>query len=137
MSVDRTVQENEWREKLQDQTDPELIESFNREVGNSGSGYARSLYSRCLIDEISNRKRDFSVISEDGYCISYANKVILIWNKLVIDENQTKVPDTTNVRGIIYDPSEEDDAGLKRKRDGYRTQEQRQKGEENSPDFKS
>lgn len=99
MPIDRTVQENEWKKRFQEQTDQELIESFNREVGNSGSGYARSLYSRCLMDEMSNRKRDFSVISEDGYCISYVNKVILIWNKLVIDQNQTnKLPDTTNVR---------------------------------------
>ena len=135
MPIDRTVQENEWKKRFQDQTDQGLIESFNREVGNSGSGYARSLYSRCLMDEMLNRERDFSVISEDGYSISYANKVILVWNKLVVDQNQiNKTPDIINVVEIIYDTPEEDEAGLKRKRDGYRTQEKRQKEKGTSSD---
>lgn len=47
-------------------TDEQLVDRFNREVGNQGWGNARGYFVQCLIQQFAKRQIDYSSISTDG-----------------------------------------------------------------------
>jgi len=73
----------ECREKLQKMSDDQLIEVFNKDVGNSGWVGARARFHSALREEFENRGFDFSGIGNKNK-LSFANKIILIDKKIVI-----------------------------------------------------
>ncbi|MFD1016890.1 hypothetical protein [Winogradskyella rapida] len=60
-------------------SDKEVVESFNSQVGNPGSGVAKSSYLSAIKSQFIKREIDFSEIS------GYTKKVILKGKKLYID----------------------------------------------------
>ena len=70
--------EQEHREKLQSQTDEELITSFNREVGNKGRTSTRAVYLSLLHEEFVRRGFDCSVIENPDKGFSYAHHIVLM-----------------------------------------------------------
>jgi len=69
-------------EKLQKMTDEQLIDLFNKDVGNPGWVGARASFHSALYKEFENRGFDFSVIGNKN-SLSFANKVTLIGKKIV------------------------------------------------------
>ena len=53
-----------WRQDLAAESDLQLVESLNREVGNNGWVGARAVYLRVLWDELHARELDFSSVGE-------------------------------------------------------------------------
>ena len=62
-----------------------LVESFNRQVGNWGWTSARAAHDMALIAELKRRGIDMSAIY-DGQSVSFARRVVLDNNRLVIAE---------------------------------------------------
>lgn len=52
----------DWSQALAAQTDPQLVGSLNRQVGNNGWVSARATYLRALSDELLARGFDFSAV---------------------------------------------------------------------------
>jgi uncharacterized membrane protein (UPF0127 family) len=67
----------ETRKSFQKETKSELIDSFNREVGNRGWGYARSLYLHEMRCEMERRGWDISRITSKSGGFSLNRKVEL------------------------------------------------------------
>ena len=66
----------EYVERFKAYSDLDIIAAFNREVGNSGWGTARSGYLSAIRHEFKRREIDISSISSDNG-ISYRRKVSL------------------------------------------------------------
>jgi hypothetical protein len=66
----------EFREQLESYTDDELIDRFNDEVNNGGSGTARFSFLAALHHEFIRRGFDYSEIG-DANSISFKHKVTL------------------------------------------------------------
>lgn len=66
-----------------DYTDTELVNAFNGQVGNRGSGPAKMSYLRAIRTQLIKRKIDFSVVG-DKEGLSYARKVFLKGNKMYL-----------------------------------------------------
>lgn len=64
---------------------PSLIESFNRQVGQRGFNSARVAHDYALIEELIRRGIDTSAVF-DGRSVSFANRVFLENNRLVIEK---------------------------------------------------
>jgi hypothetical protein len=64
--------------------DAEIIEAFNKQVGNTGWTTSRGIYLSALHKELDNRGFDFSAIGTSN-SLSFKNKVILIGKKVEID----------------------------------------------------
>lgn len=64
---------------------PSLIESFNRQVGQRGFNSARVAYDYALIEELIRRGIDTSAVF-DGRSVSFAHRVVLEDNRLVIEK---------------------------------------------------
>jgi hypothetical protein len=75
----------EYKERFRVMDDEQLIDAFNREVGNSGWTSSRAAYLAALHDEFHNRNYDCSDIDGDSGT-SLKNKIKLIGKKLVIEE---------------------------------------------------
>ncbi len=69
------------------QTDEELTQAFNREVGNKGWTFARSVYLSCLQEALSLRNIDISVICDKPDRFSLHQKVKLVNKSFVFLEN--------------------------------------------------
>jgi hypothetical protein len=54
----------QWRQDLAAKTDLQLVDSLNREVGNSGWVSARAVYLKVLWDELHARGLDFSAVDD-------------------------------------------------------------------------
>ncbi len=74
--------ENELRKRFNEsfdsQTDEELVQSFNREVGNKGWTFARSVYLSCLREALFQRTIDISVVSNESGGLHLDKQVKLI-----------------------------------------------------------
>jgi hypothetical protein len=77
---------NEFRETMQKATDQELVNYFNKEVGNTGWGNARSYYLAALREEITKRDMDSSIIIHEGG-LSLKRNVKLSNGKLEFDDS--------------------------------------------------
>ena len=71
----------ECKEKLQKMSDEQLIDSFNKDVGNLGWVGARARFHSALHEEFESRGFDFSVIGNKN-SFSFANKISLIGKKI-------------------------------------------------------
>ena len=69
---------------LSKETNKELVQSFNREVGNPGWVITRSYYLRALREEFYGRNIDFSKAINDSGGFKLSKKVRLDNNKLVL-----------------------------------------------------
>ena len=58
-------------------SDQEVINSFNKEVGNTGWVAARAHFLKALINQFESREIDYSIIKNEN-TISFAKKVFLI-----------------------------------------------------------
>ena len=66
-------------------SDQELIEDFNREVGNDGWVSARAAFLAALHDEFNNREYDYAIIGcRQG--LSFARKVRLEGKRIVLQD---------------------------------------------------
>jgi hypothetical protein len=75
----------EYKEKFKNMNDEQLIDSINGQVGNSGWGNARMLYTSALHKELENRNLDYSDIGNKE-ALSFAKKVKLVGKKLEISK---------------------------------------------------
>jgi hypothetical protein len=73
----------EYLEEFKKMADDEVIEAFNKEVGNPGWTTSRANYLGALRQEFDNRKYDCSVITQGGG-LSLNNKVRLVDKKFEI-----------------------------------------------------
>lgn len=76
----------EFQERFNAMSDDELIDAFNREVGNPGWTSSRVTYLSLLHEEFKKRHFDYSVIGSVGG-LSLNKKVKLIDKEIVFDEN--------------------------------------------------
>ena len=53
-----------WRRDLAAETDLQLVDLLNREVGNNGWVSARAVYLKVLWDELLSRELDFSAVDD-------------------------------------------------------------------------
>ena len=67
--------------------DEQLVDAFNREVGNSGWTGSRASYLSALHEEFENRNYDYSAIGGKG-SLSLKKKVRVTGNKILLDELQ-------------------------------------------------
>ena len=65
-------------------TDAEIIEAFNKQVGNTGWTTSRGIYLSSFHKELDNRGFDFSAIGTNN-SLSFKNKIILVGKKVEID----------------------------------------------------
>ena len=81
---------NEFRETMQNATHQELVNFFNKQVGNTGWGSARSYYLAALREEITKRDMVSSLIIHAGG-LRLSRKVKLSNGKLVFDDADIQV----------------------------------------------
>ncbi len=73
----------EYLEKFKKMDDKQLIDSFNREVGNPGWTNSRASYLSALHQEFNDRGYDYSDIGSTG-SLSLKNKIELLDKKIKI-----------------------------------------------------
>ncbi len=83
MSNDRKTLYQEYQDRFRGMSDEELIDAFNREVGNSGWTGARASYLAALHREFGRREYDYSAIG-DARSLSFNKKVRLLGRKIVV-----------------------------------------------------
>jgi hypothetical protein len=71
-----------FKRRMENYSDEELIEAFNREVGNPGWVSARAAYLAAIHDEFKKRGYDYSAIGNEKE-LSFAKKVKLAGKKVV------------------------------------------------------
>ena len=76
---------NEFAARFAASSLPSLIESFNRQVGQRGFNSARVAHDHALIEELIHRGIDTSAVF-DGRSVSFAHRVVLEDNRLVIEK---------------------------------------------------
>ncbi len=86
MSFEKELKKR-FNESFHSQPDEELVQSFNREVGNKGWTFARSVYLFCLRKELSERNIDISVICDEPNKFNLHKKVKLVNKSFVFLEN--------------------------------------------------
>lgn len=72
----------EFQNQFEEYSDEKMIEVFNRQVYNSGTGSVRMAYLGAIRDAFNRRGFDYSAIGGET-CISYMNKVKLVDKKIV------------------------------------------------------
>jgi len=78
---------NEFEKRLKGLSNEELVNSFNKEVGNSGWGTARGTYLAAIHDEFKKREFDYSEIG-DSSSLSFKEKIYLKdEKKLTVEDN--------------------------------------------------
>ena len=75
----------EFRTKFIGLSNKDLIQAFNREVGNPGWTSARAAYLTALHQEFEDRGLDYSLIGNKTK-LSFAKRVKLVGNKIVPTE---------------------------------------------------
>jgi hypothetical protein len=88
--VDHEKTHKEFQERFHAMSDQELIEVFNREVGNPGWTSSRATYLALLREEFERRKFDHSAVTGNGG-LSLKQKVKLVGGKLIIEEDSGAV----------------------------------------------
>lgn len=73
----------EYLEKFKKMDDKQLIDSFNREVGNPGWTNSRANYLSALHQEFNDRQCDYSEIGDDSK-LSLKSKICLLGKKIKI-----------------------------------------------------
>jgi hypothetical protein len=81
--------ENEFTIRLRAMSDNELIDAFNKDVGNPGWVAARGRFHAALREEFIKRGFDFSAIGND-ISISFNNKIVLKEKIIQIVEESTQ-----------------------------------------------
>lgn len=71
----------EYFSKFDSFSDKEIVEAFNGQVGNQGSGTAKMSYLRAIKSQFEKRNFDFSEVGNNQK-MSYRNKVHLKGKKL-------------------------------------------------------
>lgn len=75
-----------FRERFASESDQELIEAFNSQVGNNGWVRSRGLFLRALHEEFEKRGLDYSGIG-NANGLTVKNKVKLVGKKIeLLDE---------------------------------------------------
>lgn len=74
---------NNFRERLEKVSNPGLIYCLNEQVGNPGSGVAKSAYLKAIHDQLDLRRIDYSEIG-NSQSLSFAKRVLLKDNKLTL-----------------------------------------------------
>ncbi len=77
----------EYKKILKSKTGEQLIEAFNREVGNPGWASSRASYLAALHDEFEEHRYDYAEIG-DKYELSLARKVKLVGKKIRADKSK-------------------------------------------------
>lgn len=77
----------EYQLRFDSFTDEEIIEAFNSQVGNGGTGTAKMTYLRAIRSQLIKRNIDFSEVGDER-TMSYKRKVNLNGKKIVIVENK-------------------------------------------------
>ncbi|MEH6746459.1 MAG: hypothetical protein V7670_06460 [Maribacter arcticus] len=72
---------DEYNLRFDDYSDTELVDAFNGQVGNGGSGTAKLSYLRAIKSQLIKREIDFSET------VGYTKKVILKDKKMYLVEN--------------------------------------------------
>ena len=72
----------QFKRRMENYLDEELIEAFNNQVGNRGSGYARVNFLSAIHDKFKKRGYDFSAVGNKEE-LSFAKKVKLVGKKIV------------------------------------------------------
>lgn len=72
----------ECKEQLQKMSDEQLIDSFNKDVGNPGWVDARARFHSAIHEEFERRGFDFSIIGNKN-SLSFANRITLIGKRIV------------------------------------------------------
>lgn len=85
MTIDTVKLYQKYKKRFEKMNDEELINSFNREVRNTGWTSSRACYLSALHEEFENRDFDYSTIGKKD-SLSFRKKVKLFNKKLVIDE---------------------------------------------------
>lgn len=78
--------QNEFKERFQKMTNEQLIETFNKDVGNPGWVSARARFQSALREEFENRGFEFSAIG-DKRGFSFSNKITLVGKKIIQNPN--------------------------------------------------
>ncbi|NQT49455.1 NUDIX domain-containing protein [Candidatus Kuenenbacteria bacterium] len=79
------IASRDYQARFQAQTDDQLIESFNREVGSSGWTTSRSAYLTALREEFDARGFDYSAVGNKKG-LSYKEKIELVGGEVRIVE---------------------------------------------------
>jgi hypothetical protein len=72
----------QFKHRMENYSDEELIEAFNSQVGNRGSGYTMVNFLSAIHDEFKKRGYDFSAVGNKEE-LSFAKKVKLVGKKVV------------------------------------------------------
>lgn len=72
----------EFQKQFEEYSDEKMIEVFNGQVYNSGTGSARMAYLGAIRDAFNRRAFDYSEIGDET-SMSYMNKVKLVGKKIV------------------------------------------------------
>jgi len=83
MVIDYNELENEYKEMFHNLSDDDLIQCFNGQVRNPGTGTAKSLHNMTLLEEFKARQFDINAISSNGVSYSFARKIKLV-DKIVV-----------------------------------------------------
>ena len=76
------VRYEDYKRRMENYSDEELIEAFNSQVGNPGSGSAKVDFLSAIHDEFKERGYDYSAVGNEEE-LSFARKVKLIGKKIV------------------------------------------------------
>ncbi len=82
--VNHEEYKKECEARFSKMTDAEIVEAFNKQVGNTGWTTSKGIYLSVLHQELSNRSIDFSAV-ETNNSLSFKNKIMLVGKKVEID----------------------------------------------------
>ena len=88
----------EFKMRFEANSDQELVNAFNSQVENHGSGSAKMAFLSALREELNKRSIDFSSVGDER-SMSYANCVVLKGKKMCLLDELTfeevaKIADT-------------------------------------------
>jgi len=72
----------QYKQRIEKYSDEELIEAFNSQVGNQGSGSAKVDFLSAIHDEFKERGYDYSAVGNEEE-LSFAKKVKLVGKAVV------------------------------------------------------
>ena len=82
--VNHKKYKEECEKKFMKMTDNDIIDVFNKQVGNSGWTTSSGIYLFCLETEMRNRLFDLSAVFNKG--LFFGKKIKLVKNVIVIDK---------------------------------------------------
>ena len=112
----------EYLDWFKKKSDKELIDLFNREVGNPGWVSARADYLSAMNEEFGNRHYDYSIIKSDDGGIFLRHKVKLVDNynfELLLSKEEER----------IWFLMESWDLGIRRNKSWVQKEKYRNKGD--------